>query len=192
MAVKSHEIHLRIDFPLLLNWRCLYGPIVEIGVDRAGFSDIFLQRWYGNDYIGVDNFCTYPDVVGTRAADILTAATIYARYHTRARLITGESLEVAKPLRESLSQDFDFVYVDGGHKYKEVLDDMETWWQFIAARGILAGHDYDDTHPDVIRAVDEFATTQGREVYLTDEVLPSWYIYKSGIPSDADTARRLK
>jgi len=191
-AIKSHEIHLRIDFPLLLNWRCLYGPAVEVGVDRGAFSQVFLDRWYGNDYYGVDNFYPYPDMVGTREADMVVAAGVYARYNTRARLITGQSLKVAAELRASLSQDLDFVYVDASHDYENVTSDMCEWWRYIADRGILAGHDYDDTHPDVIRAVDDFCTAYEAVVYVTDEVIPSWYIYKSGIPSDADTARRLK
>lgn len=193
MSVRSHEIHLRIDFPLLLNWRCLYGPVVEVGVDRGAFSDMFLSRWYGNDFYGVDDYNIYPGISGSRQPDMLAAAVIYARHPTRARLLHTDSRQAAGILYRDLGPTFDMVYIDSLHTYEAVLGDIADWWPLISPRGILAGHDYSiEFHPSVVQAVDDFAEGGNHTVYVTDEALPSWYIYKSGLPTDEDTARRLK
>jgi hypothetical protein len=76
----------------------------------------------------------------------------------------------------------DFVYLDADHDYESVQDGILRWWPLISGRGILAGHDFDDTHPGVQRAVKEFAETSGLTVYVTQEHPNSWYCYKSGIP----------
>ena len=79
----------------------------------------------------------------------------------------------------------DFVYVDGEHTYDAVSNDIEVWWPKIKENGILAGHDYNDTNPGTIRAVDEFATKIGAEPLITgtspekgDANAPSWLFIK--------------
>lgn len=71
--------------------------------------------------------------------------------------------DIVIPMR-GLSQDvmpvlasgsFDFVYIDGDHRYEGVKHDIEQARRLIKRGGMIAGHDYDDVHPDVMRAVDE-------------------------------------
>lgn len=50
---------------------------------------------------------------------------------------------------------FDFIFVDGDHKYESVKFDIEQSLKLISPRGILAGHDYSLSWPDVVKAVDE-------------------------------------
>jgi hypothetical protein len=46
----------------------------------------------------------------------------------------------------------DFVFIDGSHKYEDVVNDIKAWLPKIKEGGILAGHDYID-FDDVRRAV---------------------------------------
>lgn len=46
----------------------------------------------------------------------------------------------------------DFVFIDGSHKYEDVVEDIKAWLPKIKKGGILAGHDYID-FDDVRRAV---------------------------------------
>lgn len=71
--------------------------------------------------------------------------------------------DVVIPLR-GVSQDvlpvlasgtFDFIYIDGDHRYDGVKFDIEQAQRLIRPGGVIAGHDYDDGHPDVARAVRE-------------------------------------
>lgn len=67
-------------------------------------------------------------------------------------------LELAPPDR--LGEDgrplLDFIYLDAGHTYDEVLLDLRTWVPLLRPGGILCGHDYWKVFPGVIEAVDEF------------------------------------
>jgi len=49
----------------------------------------------------------------------------------------------------------DFIFIDGGHNYEEVVHDIVKSMQMIAKNSIIAGHDYSDAWPGVIKAVDE-------------------------------------
>jgi predicted O-methyltransferase YrrM len=53
-------------------------------------------------------------------------------------------------------RNFDFVFIDGDHRYETVIHDIDEGLKILKPGGILAGHDY--THPDwpgVKQAVDE-------------------------------------
>ena len=50
----------------------------------------------------------------------------------------------------------DFVFIDAGHSYEDVLSDIRAWLPKVKAGGILAGHDYEnERYPGVKKAVDE-------------------------------------
>lgn len=67
---------------------------------------------------------------------------------------------------------FDFIFIDGDHRYSVVKEDIETYYQYLDTNGIIAGHDYNhdysntkeyteqeletDTHLGVSKAVAEF------------------------------------
>lgn len=49
----------------------------------------------------------------------------------------------------------DFVFVDAGHSYAAVRDDIARWLPKVRAGGWFGGHDYHPKFPGVIRAVGE-------------------------------------
>ena len=64
----------------------------------------------------------------------------------------------------------DFVFVDGGHKYEECVEDALVWYRALKPNGIMAFHDYESPMLEgVKRAVDdvvkvlqlEFVTRRG-------------------------------
>jgi hypothetical protein len=54
-----------------------------------------------------------------------------------------------------IESELDFVYIDGEHTHKAVLDDLRAWWPIVRKGGVVAGHDYN--MPGVKNGVDEFA-----------------------------------
>ena len=52
----------------------------------------------------------------------------------------------------SLEHEFDFVFIDAAHDYDNVCADIRAWESKTL---VLAGHDYVQSWPGVIRAVDE-------------------------------------
>lgn len=190
----SPEIWHRNDFADLCNWRKLWTA-VEVGVDRGEFSLAFLHHWKGHNFIGIDNYLPHPDMPWERSGDFQVAAIRYERHAARAKLICGESLKIAELLRPENRPTFfgghptQFVYIDGNHEKNCVADDIKSWWPVVSDDGILAGHDFDDDHPGVKQAVLEFAERENSTIYLTThDSPPSWYCYKSGMPS-ADWVR---
>jgi len=185
MIRPSPEIDTREQFARLCNLRGLKNFAVEIGVERAGFAVRFLQKWAGHKLWCIDPWrddlegYTETDLSGfDRDPDYLMTCAALARFDRRATIKRATSAEAAKLLPDGL---FDFVYVDGNHAYDFVAQDLVLWWPKLHATGILAGHDWDEAHhPDVVRAVREFADEKALDVLVTREPhYRSWYVYKT-------------
>lgn len=77
---------------------------------------------------------------------------------------------------------FDFVYIDGNHKYEHCKNDLVTWWPKVKTGGIIAGHDYINVRDfGVIRAVEEFKSENNilqNNFYRNQEDYASYYILK--------------
>lgn len=178
----SPEIFARDQFARLLNDRGLVsGRAVEIGCHRADFAYQFLNNWAGPLLISVDPYCQYAEMPEPREPDYQFALHRMA-IHRRAsawRLIKEPS-DHAPYHRDIIGHPLDFVYIDGAHDYEHVMQDIAIWWPLVGDTGILAGHDYDDGHPGVVQAVNEFADRTGAVVRLTaGDANPSWYAYKT-------------
>lgn len=183
---NSPEIQTRDELPLLCDWRKL-ETAVEIGVERGVFSQLFMSRARRlRHYIGVDTYAPHWEFPGERETDMTIAAMRYSQFAVGSLMrMSGSQLAHAirtGELGHIKEQMVDFVYHDAGHDYKDVIADIYDWWELISPQGIMAGHDYDPTHPGVVEAVNMLAEEYGLTVYLTQEPCASWYVYKSGIP----------
>ena len=69
-------------------------------------------------------------------------------------IIKGNSNKV---LKEISIDKFDYVFLDGGHKYETVLNDLKNLRDIVVNKGVILCDDYDLTYaPGVKRAIDEF------------------------------------
>lgn len=184
--LKSPEIWHRNDFAVLCNWRKLWRA-AEVGVDKGEFSQAFMSMWQGTAFLGVDNYQPYHGMPWDREADFRIACMRYERYARIAKLVRADARELARSLCNS-DRDlyagglFQFVYIDGCHKYESVVDDLQAWWPLVEQGGIFAGHDFDHEHRGVVEAVTQFADLYNLTVYTTQDFPASWYAYKGGIP----------
>lgn len=62
------------------------------------------------------------------------------------------SVEASKQYEDN---SLDFVYIDANHSYESVLEDIISWYPKVKKGGILAGDDYNEGWPGVMRAVNE-------------------------------------
>ena len=176
-VIPSDEILYRDQFGELCTFR-EYKIAVEVGVDQAVFAAQFMRDWEGTDLYLVDPYRPYSEMLGDRQADIMVAVHAMMPFHGRFKFIMLSSMKALIDLPKWVRPEF--VYLDASHDYQDVLNDLDGWWGRLEPHGMLAGHDYDATHPGVIRAVNEFARKHDLTVRLTvRDALPSWYIYKT-------------
>jgi hypothetical protein len=61
----------------------------------------------------------------------------------------------------------DFVYIDGGHSYEEVLEDCRLMWDIVKPGGLISGHDWGV--PGVMAAVNKFSGEHILEVTYRED-----------------------
>jgi Methyltransferase domain len=174
--IKSNEIMHRHELAHLCNNRGI-KQAVEVGVEYGHFAYDFLREWSGDTLLLVDDYASHPEHPGNRLPDIVTVAlTMVMNYRGRYRFFGLPSIEAAAQLPVWFKPGF--VYIDASHDFDSAIADMRAWWPKIEPGGILAGHDYDPTHPCVMSAVQIFGREKDVLIRLTHEPLASWYIYK--------------
>lgn len=68
--------------------------------------------------------------------------------------IKSNSIEASKLYEDN---SLDFVFIDAGHDYIDVFNDIKHWFPKVKEDGIIAGHDYNNDHyPGVRLAVNDF------------------------------------
>lgn len=175
---ESTEIYHRNEFSSLCNARGV-RVAVEVGTDIGVFAREFMQDFAGHEMLCVDNYTTYEWLNGNRLPDLLMAINALQPWHGRVKIIQASSVYVARHLPEWLACRVDFVYIDASHDYPDVLADLNVWWDVLQPGGILAGHDYCEDHPGVVRAVNEFLTNKVNTIStVVGDPIPSWYTYK--------------
>ena len=148
------------------------------GVTSRNVCDL-LNSIHGNNFkfTGIDIFTTETDLVKdefipkTKFSNPLK--TIYYKYLIRLDPYSPESVKKLlkkykknisiikgnsnKILAEMTSEKFDYVFLDGGHKYETVLKDLKFLTKIIENNGIILCDDYDLTYaPGVKKAIDEY------------------------------------
>jgi hypothetical protein len=67
-----------------------------------------------------------------------------------------------------------YVFIDAGHDYHNVVNDIHLWEEKVVDGGILSGHDYGgNKYRDVTVAVDDYARRFGRKV--ENPIIGCWY-----------------
>lgn len=154
---------------------------VEVGTDQGVYAKQFMSLYKGDHLFCLDPYVSYEWMgIDDRLPDLLMAVHNLAGFDGRARIVRGCSPNVIEGMPWWVKKHLGFVYIDGSHEQLDVELDIEAWWGILTPNGILAGHDYDATHPGVMEAVNAFAEKMDRTVRLTQEKqIPSWYIYKT-------------
>ena len=76
------------------------------------------------------------------------------KFEKNIKIIKGNSNKILKEI--SLDK-FDYVFLDGGHKYETVISDLKSLKKVVEKNGIILCDDYDLTYaPGVKKAVDEY------------------------------------
>lgn len=116
----------------------------EIGVERGLYSDVLLQKNKRLVLSSVDAWTAYSEyrdhVTQEKLDGIMQeAAVLLSKYGDRSLMIKGFSTDIVKQFADN---SLDFVYIDGNHEFRHVVEDIAMWSKKVRAGGIVAGHDY--------------------------------------------------
>ena len=80
------------------------------------------------------------------------------KFKKNVNIIKGNSNEVLKKIN---LDEIDYVFLDGGHKYETVRNDLENLIQIINNKGTILCDDYDLSYaPGVRKAIDEYVVSK--------------------------------
>jgi len=134
----------------------LDGIFVEIGTDKGDFADFLLANSLCVKLYCVDPYLNYPEY-----KDSINNTTGKELCHiVKDKLVNkyGERVEIIKNFSTYAStylpNDLDFVYLDGNHSYKYVLQDLECWYPKVKKGGYIVGDDVIDINSDIDRDID--------------------------------------
>lgn len=175
----------------------------EIGVDKGEFSEKFCK--VGLKLLAIDPWKSYSDYEDSRGQAKLdqiyeSTKNLLAPY-PNCTIIRKSSLEA---LEEIPDGSLDFVYVDGNHQLKYVIEDLVEWSKKVKRGGVICGHDYIYTSPrtqagicHVIHALQAYTKAyEIREWYLLGskertqgekrDRFRSWMFFNNGIEAPHD------
>lgn len=115
---------------------------IEIGVAVGQNGNYLLERYPNLHYTGVDP--TIRDEVRDRFKSRFPSS--------RYRFYADLSENVVDNFEE---EEFDFIFVDGPHTYKNVATDIVNYTPKLKTGGLLIGHDFSCVHPPLLWGVSE-------------------------------------
>lgn len=162
----------------------------EIGVYKGDNALNILNNLDIKKLYLIDPYTTYDDleiVNGTSKSELLaarkTAHEVLRQFGDKVVFIEDKSSNAVDRIREQL----DFVYIDGNHRYKYVLEDINLYYPLVKEGGLIAGHDFDESSNEngVVQAVNEFFKDVQiySQVCQDDANTKDWWVFK---PTDID------
>lgn len=122
--------------------------MVEVGADRVDCID----TWAGTDDPADQTF----EAEAKHGKDAIWRAfqsNCNGWLGTKIHGFRGKSLDIAATWpAEAIAE---LLFIDADHRYESVLADIKAWERFVRVGGIVAGHDYEEGWPGVVRAVNE-------------------------------------
>ena len=172
------------DGDFLLNHILQFKPknFLEVGVFHGVTSRNIceiLHNLHGNDFTftGIDMFLNdkeiltdeiapntkfsnplktiyYKYIIRTDPYSIKSVKKLLKKFLPNVNIIQGNSNEVLKKINLN---EIDYVFLDGGHKYETVRNDLLNLSKIVNNKGIILCDDYNLTYaPGIKKAIDEF------------------------------------
>ena len=96
----------------------------------------------------------YNYIIQSDPYSIQSVERLLKKYKNNINIIKGNSNKI---LKEISINNFDYVFLDGGHKYETVLNDLKNLTKVVENNGVILCDDFDLTYaPGVKKAIDEY------------------------------------
>jgi hypothetical protein len=132
------------------------GICVEVGTWQGGFTESILSKPEVIKVFCVDPYRhftndEYPD--GMNDLSQIEFDSLFNKVKTGLSSRFGDKVQFIRKLSVEGSKHFedeslDFVYIDGNHDYKYVLEDLKAWYPKVKTGGFLCGDDVYSTNLD--------------------------------------------
>lgn len=164
--LEISALSTRDQIPQLLNQMGLCGWGVEIGVHLGEYSERLLAGSKLDKLFSVDPW--HPKYEGIPESNHesyfqQTTKRLW-KYFPRSVILRQSSWDASAFFQPN---SMCLVYIDGQHSYEAVSGDIALWRNKVKPGGILAGHDYDEISPGVMKAVDEFVFREKLTLHKT-------------------------
>jgi predicted O-methyltransferase YrrM len=132
------------------------GTMVELGAWLGKSSSYLVDKSVNRNVIIIDSWKGSPNEL-TTTHKFATEVDIYEVFKQNMgertyKSIRGLSSEAVSQFED---ESLDVVFIDLTHTYESVKEDIGLWLPKVKSGGILSGHDYEDSWPGVVKAVDE-------------------------------------
>jgi len=95
----------------------------------------------------------YNYIIRSDPYSLQSVLKLLKKFEKNINIIKGNSNKVLK----EISDEFDYVFLDGGHNYETVKNDLKNLTQVINNNGLILCDDYDLSYaPGVKKAIDEY------------------------------------
>jgi hypothetical protein len=186
----------RDELPVFFKEMC-YNIGVEVGIWEGEYTEKFCKE--GMKMYGIDPW----KARGRQSQKMQDDRCLRAIERLKpydCEVIRKRSMQAITDFKD---ESLDFVYIDGDHSYRFVVEDIREWSKKVRKGGIVAGHDYACTdpqinslpqryrkHEEVGKAVDEYIEANGIENFyilgrskpleeeLKNDVMLSWFFFK--------------
>lgn len=163
------QIRYRRDLNQIIDLKL---PAVELGCAEGFFSADMLS-WGLKKLYMVDTWATISGAFGDGSSpqewhdkNYQDAMDRVSKFKKKAVVLRGKTVDMAVRVPDN---SIGLLYLDAGHDYQSVMDDLFTWFPKVVDGGVIAGHDYMNPAYGVYKAVNEFAQGITKEVYLIPE-----------------------
>ena len=96
----------------------------------------------------------YQYIVRLNPYSLESVEKLLRKFKDNIKIIKGDSKDILKDINVG---EFDYVFLDGGHKYETVQNDLKNLIQVINNNGIILCDDYNLSYvPGVKKAIDEY------------------------------------
>ena len=178
MNYPQNDIRPSYFDQLLIGKKNLVG--VEIGVYKGNHAQAMLEKLDIKKLYLVDSYELYPGyraLIG-RGWRSLPEIMIYAQKVMKERGFDKKIvwlIMMSNQAVDKVKEKLDFVYIDGNHDYRYVMDDIVNWLPKVKKGGLIGGHDYSRSKYGVYEAVNDFCGENNIKFEVYGE---EWFFWK--------------
>lgn len=159
---------------------------LEMGVAEGIFANLMLDKIPGLKLYCVDAWKHYPGY-----NEYKNIGEVYEEAKER---LSGQNCEIVRKFSMDAAADFedsslDFVFIDGGHDFRNVASDVYEWSKKVRPGGIIFGHDYKFHQEFIQKTPGHYARLRHAievkpavDAYILAKGIRPWFVMHPHIP----------